>query len=216
MWARARRGPEHRRNSARLPSDSQAMRRRTKVDRHEGTAAGGDPLIRDAASARIEAALFCAEEPINLRRLTAFADLPHAAETQRALEILQSAYEREGSSFQIVELAGGFQLLTRPEFFAWLVRLQQSAGEAKLSAMLLETLAIVAYRQPIMRADLEAIRGVHCGDALRELMERGLIRIVGRDDSLGRPILYGTTKRFLRGFGLRDLRDLPPLDAGKF
>ena len=212
MLARRWRGPEQRRNPAQLPSDAPALRRRPKADCCEATAARDD-LIRDAASARLEAALFCAEEPISLRRLTTLAELPHIGETQRALEILQSAYEREGSSFQIVELAGGFQLLTRAEYFAWLVRLRQSAGEAKLSAALLETLAIVAYRQPIMRADLEAIRGVHCGDALRELMERGFVRIAGRDDSLGRPILYGTAKRFLQVFGLRDLRDLPPLET---
>ena len=117
----------------------------------------------------------------------------------------------EGSAFQVEEIAGGYQLLTRPEFHPWLVRLRQTAGEPKLSGALLETLAIVAYRQPIMRADLEAIRGVHCGDILRQLMERGLVRIAGRDDSLGRPVLYGTTKKFLATFGLRDLRDLPPV-----
>ena len=93
---------------------------------------------------------------------------------------------------------------------SWLVRLRQTAGEPRLIGALLETLAIVAYRQPIMRADLESVRGVHCGDALRQLMERGMIRIAGRDDSLGRPVLYATTKKFLATFGLRDLRDLPP------
>jgi segregation and condensation protein B len=165
--------------------------------------------------ARVEAALFCAEEPVSLRRLTALAEVSHLVDTQRAIDLLISANEAEPSAFQIVDVAGGYQLLTRPEFFPWLVRLRQAAGEMKLSATLLETLAIVAYRQPIMRADLEAVRGVHCGDALRELMERGLVRIVGRDDSLGRPILYGTTKKFLQVFALRDLRDLPELETGK-
>jgi segregation and condensation protein B len=116
----------------------------------------------------------------------------------------------DGSAFRVEDIAGGYQLLTRPEFHPWLVRLRQTAGEPKLSGALLETLAIVAYRQPIMRADLEAVRGVHCGDALRTLMERGLVRIAGRHDSLGRPVLYATTKKFLATFGLRDLRDLPP------
>jgi segregation and condensation protein B len=175
--------------------------------------ATNEPAARDPAAAAVEAALFCAEEPLSLRRLTILAKLPNASETQRAVENLRATLNAEGSSFQIMDLAGGLQLLTGPEFFPWLVRLRQSAGEAKLSAALLETLAIVAYRQPIMRADLEAIRGVHCGDALRELLQRGLLRIAGRDDSLGRPILYGTTKRFLQIFGLRELRDLPPLDA---
>src|SRR5437764_7136201 len=114
MLARRWRGTEQRRNPAQLPSDSQPLRRWQKADRCEASAAG-DSLVRDAASSRLEAALFCAEEPISLRRLTTLVELPHIGETQRALEILQSAYEKEGSSFQIVELAGGFQLLTRAE-----------------------------------------------------------------------------------------------------
>jgi segregation and condensation protein B len=126
---------------------------------------------------------------------------------------MQALYAEEGAAFQVEELAGGYQLLTRPEFHPWLVRLRRTAGEPKLTGALLETLAIVAYRQPIMRADLEAVRGVRCDEALRQLMERGLVRIAGRDDSLGRPVLYGTTKKFLQAFGLRDLRDLPPVDA---
>jgi segregation and condensation protein B len=127
---------------------------------------------------------------------------------------LQGKLDHEGSSLEIVELAGGYQLVTRRQYFPWLVRLRQSAGEPKLTPALLETLAIIAYRQPIMRADLEAIRGVHCGDALRDLMERGFVKIAGRHDSLGRPILYGTSRRFLQLFGLRDLGELPPLDEG--
>jgi segregation and condensation protein B len=100
-------------------------------------------------------------------------------------------------------------------YFSWLARLRQGAGEGRLTATLLETLAIVAYRQPIMRADLEVIRGVDCRDSLQELMVRGLVRISGRDESLGRPILYSTTKRFLQLFGLRDLSDLPSLETAK-
>src|SRR5262249_41114239 len=110
------------------------------------------------------------------------------------------------------ELAGGFQLLTRPEFHPWLVRLRRSGADLRLSGAARETLAIVAYRQPIMRADVEAIRGVQCSEVLRQLMERGLIRIAGRDASLGRPVLYGTTKKFLQVFGLKSLRDLPQAD----
>jgi segregation and condensation protein B len=88
-------------------------------------------------------------------------------------------------------------------------------SDLRLSGAALETLTIVSYRQPIMRADIEAIRGVQCGDILRQLMERGLVRIAGRHDSLGRPVLYGTTRRFLQIFGLKSLRDLPPIDAHK-
>src|SRR5207245_252696 len=110
-------------------------------------------------------------------------------------------------------IAGGFQLLTRPQFHPWLARLRQAGNEVRLSGPARETLAIVAYRQPIMRADIEAIRGVQCGEVLRQLMEKGLIRIAGRHDSLGRPVLYGTTKKFMQVFGLKSLRDLPLVNA---
>jgi segregation and condensation protein B len=99
--------------------------------------------------------------------------------------------------------------LTRPEYHPWLARLRRASNEMRLSAAARETLAIVAYRQPITRADVEAIRGVQSADMLHQLMEKGLVRITGRDESLGRPVLYGTTKKFLQLFGLRSLRDLP-------
>jgi segregation and condensation protein B len=169
-----------------------------------------DPAARDEPLARVEAVLFAAEEPISLRRLGTLAEV-RGGETRRLVERLRDLLTEEGAAFRVEEIAGGFQLLTRPEFHPWLVRLRQTAGEPKLSGALLETLAIIAYRQPIMRAELEAVRGVHCADALRQLMERGFVRIAGRHDSLGRPVLYGTTKKFLTTFGLRDLRDLPPV-----
>jgi segregation and condensation protein B len=112
-----------------------------------------------------------------------------------------------------VEVAGGFQLLTRPIFYRWLARMPAPPAELRLSGAALETLTIVGYRQPIMRADVEAVRGVQCGDILRQLMERGLVRIAGRHDSLGRPVLYGTTRKFLQVFGLKSLRDLPAIDT---
>jgi segregation and condensation protein B len=170
---------------------------------------------RSAATARVEAVLFSAGEPFSARRLAALADLGDSRDAAQAVAELQAAYEAERSAFQVTEIAGGFQLLTRPEMYPWLLRLPlavRNRGEP-LTGALLETVAIVAYRQPIMRAELETLRGVHCGDALRELMERGLIRIAGRDDSLGRPILYGTTKKFLQVFGLRKLEELPPLES---
>ncbi|MBI1913389.1 MAG: SMC-Scp complex subunit ScpB, partial [Planctomycetes bacterium] len=119
------------------------------------------------------------------------------------------------SSFQVEELAGGFQLLTRAEYYPWLARQRRAGSDVKLSPAARETLAIIAYRQPIMRADVEAVRGVQSGDVLRLLMEKGLVRIAGRDDSLGRPVLYGTTKKFLQLMGLRSLRELPRADEFK-
>ena len=167
------------------------------------------PLGRDARLALIEAALVAADEPLSARRLAAVAALDDATEARRLVRKLQALYEQEGSAFQVEELAGGFQLLTRPQYHPWLTRLRRSGFDLRLSSAARETLAIVAYRQPIMRADIEAVRGVQCGDVLRMLMEKGLLRIAGRHDSLGRPVLYGTTKKFLRLFGLMSLKDLP-------
>lgn len=171
--------------------------------------AGVGELGRDAGLALIEAALLAADEPLTLRRLVAVAGLNDNAEVRRLVQRLQELYEQDGTAFQVEELAGGFQLLTRPEYHPWLARLRRAGNEMRLSAAARETLAIVAYRQPITRADIEAIRGVQSADMLHQLMEKGLVRITGRDESLGRPVLYGTTKKFLQAFGLRSLRDLP-------
>ena len=206
----SRHGPQLARRTDRLPANHRPpLYRRLRTTAVEPPPTGPD--VRDAALARLEAILFAAEEPLAARRLAALAELPDAAAARRLVDRLREQLTAEGSAFRVEDIAGGYQLLTRPEFHPWLVRLRQTAGEPKLSGALLETLAIVAYRQPIMRAELEAVRGVQCGDAVRSLMERGLVRIVGRDDSLGRPVLYGTTRKFLQAFGLRDLRDLPPV-----
>src|SRR5437868_3388453 len=183
MRTNARYGPQLARRPDRLPADHRPPAwYRLRATGPEPAAAG--PQMRDARLARLEAVLFSADEPLTARRLATLAELTDTAEARRLLERLRELYAEEGAAFQVEELAGGYQLLTRPEFHPWLVRLRQSVGEPKLPAALLETLAIVAYRQPIMRADLEAIRGVHCGEALRQLMERGLVRIAGRHDSL--------------------------------
>lgn len=166
-------------------------------------------MARDRRLALIEAVLLAADEPLSLRRLAAAAGLTGNSEVRRLLQRLQALYAQDGTAFQVEELAGGFQLLTRPEYHPWLARLRRSGNEMRLTAAARETLAIVAYRQPITRADVEAIRGVQSADMLYQLMEKGLVRISGRDDSLGRPVLYGTTKKFLQAFGLRSLRDLP-------
>ncbi|MBI3821736.1 MAG: SMC-Scp complex subunit ScpB [Planctomycetes bacterium] len=164
------------------------------------------PLAREPGMALLEAVLLIADEPVPLRKLTQVTGL---ADARRLLKKLQEFYDRDGSAFELEELAGGFQLMTRPEYHRWLTSLKRSQSELRLTGASRETLAIVAYRQPIMRADIEAIRGVHCGETLRLLMEKGLVKIVGRDNSLGRPVLYGTTKRFLQVFGLKSLKELP-------
>jgi segregation and condensation protein B len=171
------------------------------------------PCARDAQLAQLEAALLAADEPLNPRKLATVAGLADANEAKRLLKKLQSFYELDGSAFQIEEVAGGFQLFTLASYHRWLTRLKRANQEPRLTGAARETLAIVAYRQPIMRADIEAIRGVHCGDVLRLLMEKGLVRIAGRHDSLGRPVLYGTTKQFLLLFGLKSLKDLPAVQG---
>jgi segregation and condensation protein B len=131
--------------------------------------------------------------------------LADGTEARTLVRALNRLYDTEGCSFRVVEVAGGFQLLSRAKFAPWLRRLQVVPAEVRLSAPALETLAVIAYRQPVLRADIEAIRGVQCGEILRQLMERGLVRIVGKSEELGRPFLYGTTRSFLQVFGLRDL-----------
>jgi segregation and condensation protein B len=203
------RGPLTRSAAATLPANRRLPLAYRLLDPGSpGPAARGESA-RDARLATVEAALFAADEPLTPRRLATVAALSDAAEARRLVRRLQSLYQRAGSAFQVEEAAGGYQILTRPEFHAWLARLRRAVNDLRLSAPARETLAIVAYRQPIMRADIEAIRGVQCSEVLRQLMEKGLVRIAGRHDSLGRPVLYGTTKKFLQLFGLKSLKDLP-------
>jgi segregation and condensation protein B len=202
-------GPLSCRQPNRLPRDH----RLPCIYRYEldtGTeGASNDALARDAALAALEAVLLVADEPLPTRRLAQAAGLPDALAARRLLKKLQSLYDQDGTAFQIEEIAGGFQLLTRPAYHRWLTSLRRTGHDLRLTGPARETLAIVAYRQPIMRAAIEQIRGVHCGETLRLLMEKGLVKIAGRDDSLGRPVLYGTTKKFLQVFGLKSLKDLP-------
>jgi segregation and condensation protein B len=162
-----------------------------------------------APLALLEAALLIADEPLSIKRLAVFLGFTGSAPVIQLIQELQNQLEKSQSSFQIEELAGGYQLLSRPEYHPWLLRLRQTANPIRLTLAARETLAIVAYRQPIMRAEIEGIRGVQCGEVLRQLMEKGFIRIVKRDESLGRPVLYGTTKKFLQIFGLKSLDELP-------
>ncbi len=165
--------------------------------------------FRNQKLARLEAVLLVADSALSARRLAHLAVLASPAEASQLLERLNQTYDVGGSAFHVERVATGFQLLTRPEFAVWLDRLHNRQLQLKLSTPALETLSIVAYRQPITRADIEAIRGVQSTDILRHVMERGLVRIGGEEDSLGRPFLYETTRRFLELFGLTDLDELP-------
>jgi len=161
------------------------------------------------AAATVEAILFVSDSPLSAAKIAQVAELGGARAVRSAVGLLNARYEQMGCAFQIEEIAGGYHMLTRPEYHDVLSRLLRTHKESKLSQAALETLTIVAYRQPILRADIEAIRGVTCGDVLRGLMEKRLVKIVGRAQVLGRPMLYGTTRQFLEVFGLKSLEDLP-------
>ncbi|MCH2113411.1 MAG: SMC-Scp complex subunit ScpB [Pirellulales bacterium] len=166
----------------------------------------------EAGLARLEAVLFLAREPLSTRKLANLAKLADGTEARTLLKELAKRLRQRSSALQVVDVAGGVQLLTRTQLADWLRRLHGGPKELRLSGPAIETLSVVAYRQPIVRAEIEAIRGVQCGEILRVLMERDLLRIVGRADELGRPFLYGTTKNFLQVFGLRRLEELPLID----
>jgi segregation and condensation protein B len=158
---------------------------------------------------RVEAALFAAPEPLPVKRLRELTGCPDPRAVREALETLAADYAAAGRAFRIEEVAQGFQLRTSETVAAVVARMGRRPAEERLSAAALETLAVVAYRQPVLRADVEKIRGVACGEVLRALQERGLVRVAGRAELPGSPLLYGTTQRFLEIFGLRDIQDLP-------
>jgi segregation and condensation protein B len=165
-----------------------------------------DKVIDDTI---LEALLFSTHHPLTGQRLGELLDVKSQKAIRKAVQALNALYEETGRTFRVEQVAGGYQLLSLPEYGDVLKRLHQKEGDAKLTKAALETLAIIAYKQPILRADIEAIRGVACGETIRSLMEKHLVNIAGRAEEPGRPILYGTTKRFLQLFGLNNLKDLP-------
>ncbi len=162
--------------------------------------------------ARVEAALVSAERALPAGKLAEALGLEHTKPVHEAVAALNEDYAREGRAFRVEAVAGGFRVMTLPDHADFLAGLHRSRSSGRLSPAALETLAVVAYRQPVLRTELEAVRGAACGEVLRSLMERHLVRIAGRAEEVGRPILYGTTPRFLEVFGLASLADLP--DAG--
>lgn len=206
-------GPAARRPYSRRPGNVRLPLALRYVPTAEPSAA--DPLARDGKLARLEAALFLADEPLTARQLAEVAALADAAEARKLVENLRSLYDADETAFQVAELAGGYQLLTRPAFHPWLLRLRRTGHDLRLTPASLETLAVIAYKQPITRAEVDVVRGVQCSEIVRLLMEKGLVRHAGRHDSLGRPQLYGTTKKFLQAFGLNALKDLPEVESLK-
>ena len=187
-----------------------------------------EPLLNDKGHAReigaltdfldeqelkgiIESLLYISKEPLTVDKVTTVLAGPPKVVVNNAIRALQHDYAQEGRGLHIVEIAGGFCMTTRPDCAPWITRFQKVKASAKVSRSAMETLAIIAYKQPIVRADIEHIRGVETSGVLRTLLDQKLIRMVGRKDVPGRPIMYGTGRIFLQRFGLRDLRDLPPL-----
>lgn len=160
----------------------------------------------------LEAALFAAPRPLALDELAVLDPEAGEDDWRRALAELRDHYETGGHGVELVEIADGWQVLTRPIFAEAIERAAFAARPQKLSGAALEVLSVIAYRQPVGRAEVEEIRGVSCGGVLRLLQERGLIEVAGRSEGLGRPLLYATTPLFLEHLGLRDLADLPRTD----
>lgn len=169
--------------------------------------------VRSEELARVEAALFLAREPLAARRLAKLARLADGTRARALVLELRRMQEAGGSPVRVEQIAGGFQVLTRAAFGPWVRRLVQAAPRSRLSGSALETLAIVAYRQPVTRAEIESIRGVGSEEMLRQLLERDFVAIGGRAEELGRPNVYVTTRRFLAAFGLSRLEDLPPIES---
>ena len=161
-----------------------------------------------------EAVLFATDEPISAERLAKIIETG-VKQVKEHIKNLNDKYQAGNNAFRIEQIAGGYQMMTLGLYNHWLKKLLRARDDGKLSPAALETLAIIAYKQPIIRADIESIRGVAAGEVLRSLMYKGLVKIVGRAEVLGRPMLYGTTKKFLEVFGLNALKDLPKIEELK-
>ncbi|MHC4394106.1 MAG: SMC-Scp complex subunit ScpB [Planctomycetota bacterium] len=162
----------------------------------------------------VEAVLFASDESLTAERLANIVETS-VKQIRQHIASLNDKYKANANAFRIEQIAGGYQMLTLSPYNNWLRKLLRARSDSKLSAAALETLAIIAYKQPVIRADIEAIRGVAAGDMIRGLMYKGLVKIIGRAEVLGRPMLYGTTKKFLEIFGLNSLKDLPKIEELK-
>ncbi len=180
---------------------------RTVADQLQRLPDGG--LVRSQRLARVEAALLISGQAISAKRLAQLARLEDAKEAQQLIQILNESYDRDRTAFRVEQTASGYVLMTRAQYAPWLDRLHQRQASMKLSGPAMETLTIIAYQQPVTRADVEAVRGVQSSEMIRQLIDRGLVRVAGEDDSLGRPFLYETTRQFLSMFGLQRLEDMP-------
>ncbi len=174
-----------------------------------------DEKVETTVESVIEAILFASDEPLTKARLVKIAELSSSAQVSEAIKSLNAKYRAGNCSFRVERIAGGYQMMTLSVYNTWLIKMLKVKTDSKLTQAALETLAIIAYKQPIIRADVEGIRGVASGEMIRSLMYKGLVKIVGRAEVIGRPMLYGTTKKFLEVFGLNTLKDLPSVEELK-
>ena len=161
----------------------------------------------------VEALLFASDVPLEPERIREVLDLENGAAARELAAELMARYEAEPRGLSIVEVGGGYRMVTRPELAPWLVRLARARSRVRLSRPALESLAIIAYKQPVSKPELDAVRGVNSDAVIENLLERRLIRIAGRKEAPGRPFLYETTREFMVAFGLRDLSDLPKIEG---
>jgi segregation and condensation protein B len=164
----------------------------------------------------IEAMLFVSDKPLFLSEIRSVLEGPDADEIKEVINELAGEYEKQTSALKIKEIAGGYQIVTDPVLASWLKKLYKTAGADRLSGPSLETLAIIAYKQPTTKPEIEAIRGVNVDGVLKTLIEKNLVKILGRRDTVGCPIIYGTTMEFLQYFGLNSLQELPKLEEFNF
>ena len=170
--------------------------------------------IETTVESVVEAVLFASDEPLSEARLGKIVETS-VKQVRQCIENLNGKYKANNNAFRIEQIAGGYQMLTLSPYNYWLKKLLRARSDSKLSPAAVETLAIIAYKQPVMRADIEVVRGVATGEVIRTLCYKGLVKIVGRAEVLGRPMLYGTTKKFLETFGLNTLKDLPKIEELK-
>lgn len=193
--------------SSGFPTDNPADERASEAPVEEEAAA--PPLPYEELRGALEALLYASPEPLSVRELKkAFPEAPSETVVQ-AIQDLVALYQAPGRGLQLIEVAGGYQITSRPEYHDRVARLLEEKRPSRLSTQALETLAVIAYRQPITVPEIIALRGVRSVSVVRTLLEKKLIRIMGRKPVVGRPLLYGTTKEFLSRFGLKDLSELP-------
>ncbi len=174
----------------------------------------GEKDVKTTVETVVEAVLFASDESLSESRLAKIVETS-VKQVRQCIKNLNDKYRVNNNAFRIEQIAGGYQMLTLSPYNYWLKKLLRVRSDSKLSPAALETLAIIAYKQPVMRADIEVIRGVAAGEVIRTLCYKGLVKIVGRAEVLGRPMLYGTTKKFLETFGLNTLKDLPKIEELK-